>query len=169
MTPTNDNTTREYHVKSDKKEARRQRVMGSRSYRLMSRFTQWMDKYYIDPILGLVPGGWGDTISAVMLLPFLWFSIFIVRSLPLTLAIVYNALKDMVMGVIPFFVGDILDAFNHSYVHNMALIRGFIDDDKAIVREVNRKSWFFAAAIFVFLLAIVALIRLTVYLIGLIF
>lgn len=152
-----------------RKEARRQRVMGSRSYRLMSKLTQMMDRYYIDPILGLVPGGWGDTISAILVVPFIWFSLFVVKSIPLTLAVVYNALKDIVMGLIPFFVGDILDAFSHSYVRNMELIQGFIDDDRTVVREVNRKAWFFAGAILLCIAVIVMLIKLTVYLISYLF
>ncbi|MBM6992364.1 MAG: DUF4112 domain-containing protein [Prevotella sp.] len=155
--------------RSLKKEARRLRVMNTRSYRLMSKLTQLMDKYYVDPILGLMPGGWGDTISAVMIVPFVWFSLFVVKSVPLTLAVIYNALKDIVMGLIPFFVGDILDVFSHSYVRNMALIQGFIDDDRSVVREVNRKSWFFAGAILLCIAIIVLLIKLTVVLISSLF
>lgn len=154
-------------AEKDRKARRRQRVMNSRGYRAMTTLTRWMDRYYIDPIVGLIPGGWGDTLSAIMLVPFLWFSIVTVRSLPLTLAVVYNALRDMVVGLIPFFVGDVLDAFNHSYMRNMTLIQGFIDDDRTIVREVNRKAWFFAVAIALFIVAIVLLVRLTVYLFGL--
>lgn len=148
---------------------RRERVMSSRSYKIMARVARWMDRYYIDPLLGLVPGGWGDAISAFMVLPFIWFSMFVVRSLPLTLAVIYNALRDVVMGLIPFFVGDIIDAFNRSYVRNMRLVQGFIDDDREIVREVRRKSWYFAIAIIVFIAVIVLLVKLSVYLIGKLF
>lgn len=150
---------------SEKKALRRQRVMNSRSYKILSEMTKWMDRYYIDPILGLVPGGWGDTLSAILLLPFVWFSLFVVRSVPLTLAVVYNTLKDIAMGLIPFFVGDLLDVFNHSYMRNMTLIQGFIDDDKAVVREVNRKTWFFALAIVLCIAVIVLLIWLTIFLV----
>lgn len=153
----------------NKKSARRERVMNSRSYKIMSALTKWMDRYYIDPVLGLIPGGWGDTISAIMLVPFVWFSACVVRSLPLTLAVVYNALRDMAVGLIPFFVGDILDVFNHSYLRNMKLIQGFIDGEQAVVRDVNRKSWFFAAAIVLCIAAIVLLVKLTIYLLGLLF
>ncbi len=155
--------------KTTRKQARRERVMASRSYRLMSKLTELMDKYYVDPILGLVPGGWGDTVSALMVVPFIGFSLFVVKSVPLTLAVVYNALKDIVMGLIPFFVGDILDVFSHSYVRNMELIQGFIDDDRKVVHEVNRKSWFFAGAILLCIVVIVLLVKLTIYLISSIF
>lgn len=145
------------------------RVMKSHPYRAMSHLAKWMDRYYIDPILGLIPGGWGDTFSALMTLPFLWLSIATVKSVPLTLAIIYNILADMVMGLIPFFVGNILDIFSHSYARNMALVQGFINNDRKIVNEVNRKAWFFAIAIIICILAIVLLIKLAAYLLSLIF
>lgn len=149
-------------VISEKKELRRQRVMDTRSYKILTKVAQWMDRYYIDPILGLVPGGWGDTISMLMIVPFIWFSLFVVRSIPLTLAVVYYALKDVVLGLIPFFLGDFLDIFNRSYRRNMQLIQGFIDGDKTITRNVNSKVWFFAGAILLCIVVIVLLVKLTV-------
>jgi hypothetical protein len=121
---------------------------------------------YIDPILGLVPGGWGDIASAVMLLPFVWFSLFVVKSLPLTLAVIYNTLRDVVLGLIPFFVGDIIDIFHHSYIRNMKLIQGFVDNDRAIIHEVNRKAFVFAGAILLCIVIIVLLIKFTLTLLS---
>ncbi|MGI6243410.1 MAG: DUF4112 domain-containing protein [Prevotella sp.] len=161
-----DNTGVSSHVQSNKKEIRRQRVMNTRSYKMISKATQWMDRYYIDPILGLVPGGWGDLVSAVMLLPFVWFSAFVVKSLPLTLAVIYNTLRDVVLGLIPFFVGDIIDVFHHSYIRNMRLIQGFVDNDRDVVHAVNRKAFAFAGAILLCIVIIVLLIKLTVSLLG---
>jgi hypothetical protein len=155
--------------KTLRRQARRQRVMGTPSYKVMSKITEWMDKYYIDPILGLVPGGWGDTVSAVMTLPFLWFSLFVVKSVPLSLAVLYNVTKDIAIGLIPFFLGDLFDIFSHSYMRNMRLIQGFIDDDRAVVHEVNRKAWFFAGAILAFIAIIVLLIKLTIHLVSMLF
>lgn len=148
---------------------KRQRALESRSYKLLSRLAQLMDRYYIDPILGIVPGGWGDTVSAILLVPFIWFSLFVVKSVPLTLAVIYNALKDVIMGLIPFFVGDILDVFSRSYKKNMNLIQGFLDNDKQVIQEVNRKTWFFAGAILLCIAIIVLLVKLTVYLFSLLF
>ncbi len=144
-------------------------IKGTRSYRALAKLSDWMDRYYIDPILGIIPGGWGDTLSAVMMLPFIGFSLLVVRSMPLTLAIVYNVLKDVIVGLIPFFVGDILDVFSHSYTRNMRLIRGFVEKDKAIVHEVNRKAWGFAAAIVLCIVIIVLLVKLTIMLFSMLF
>ena len=144
-------------------------IKRTRAYKALSTLSNWMDRYYIDHILGIIPGGWGDTVSAVMMLPFIGFSLLVVRSVPLTLAIVYNVLKDIVIGLIPFFVGDILDVFSHSYTRNMRLISGFVEKDKTIIREVNRKAWAFAVAIVLCIVAIVLLVRLTVMLFSMLF
>lgn len=36
--------------------------------------------------------------------------------------------------------GDIIDVFNHSYVVNLRLITGYVNDDKAIIHEVQQKG-----------------------------
>ena len=102
-------------------------------------------------------------------LPFVWFSLCVVKSVPLTLAVIYNAMLDAVKGLLPFFVGDVLDVFNHSYARDMRLVQGFVYDDQDVVREVRRKAWFFAAAIALLIVLIVLLVRLAVYLFGLLF
>nr|MBP7857400.1 DUF4112 domain-containing protein [Prevotella sp.] len=90
--------------------------------------------------------------------PFVWFSLTVVRSVPLSLAIVYNVLKDVALGLIPFFVGDLLDVFSKPYARNMRLIEGFIEGDEQITKEVNRKAWTFAAAIVGCIALIIAMV-----------
>ena len=46
------------------KDAKRQMIEMSSSYRLVQGIAKWMDKYFLDPILGFVPGV-GDFISTV--------------------------------------------------------------------------------------------------------
>lgn len=130
----------------------------SKWYKGLARVAQWMDRYYIDPLLGVVPGGWGDMVSALLAVPFVWFSLTVVRSVPLSLAIVYNVLKDVALGLIPFFVGDLLDVFSKPYARNMRLIEGFIEGDEQITKEVNRKAWTFAAAIVGCIALIIAMV-----------
>ena len=74
------------------------------------------------------------------------------RSIPLTLAVICNVLKDALLGSIPFFIGDIIDVFNRSYVANLRLITGYVNDDKAVIHEVNRKATW--SAIFIIILCV---------------
>ena len=64
----------------------------------------------------------------------------IIRSTPLTLAILNNALRDVLLGMIPFFVGDIIDIFHRANVQNMEMIQGFVDGNEVIIRQVNRRA-----------------------------
>lgn len=130
------------------KEAKRQKMMALSSYRLMSGTAKYMDKYFLDPILGFIlPGGIGDALSSILSLPFIYYSLVVVKSIPLTLAVIYNSLVDVLIGSIPFYIGDVLDIFKRSYQKNLKLITGFIEDDKDIIREVNKKAFWTALLI----------------------
>ena len=122
-----------------KKEAIRKKVESSRTFRLTKNITRWMDKYYLDPIIGLFLPAYGDALTALLNLPFLYISMFKVKSVALTFAIIYNTLFDILVGLIPA-LGDLLDIFNKSYTENSILLSGFIEDDKKIVSEINRKA-----------------------------
>ena len=87
-----------------------------KSYKLIQAIATIMDRYYVDPLLGLVPTV-GDAVTSLLTLPYLYFSVFKLRSIPLTLALLCNMLIDFAMGVIPFWIGDILDFFNHSKIN----------------------------------------------------
>ena len=131
------------------------------SYRLVQGIAKWMDKYFLDPILGFVPGV-GDFISTVFVLPFIYVSAVKVRSLPLTLAVVFNVLKDAAIGLIPFWIGNIADFFNRSYLQNFRLIVGYVEDDRDVINEVNRKAVWTAILIVIFCVIIYLLVRLVV-------
>lgn len=134
------------------KEAKREALMTTTSYRIMDTTAKYMDKYFLDPIIGLIPGGIGDVLSSFLALPFVYFALVQVKSIPLTLAVICNVLKDALLGSIPFFIGDIIDVFNRSYVANLRLITGYVNDDKAVIHEVNRKAiW---SAIFIVILCV---------------
>jgi hypothetical protein len=67
-------------------------------------------------------------------------AIFQVRSLPLTLALLCNVLLDVAMGLIPFWIGDVLDFFHKSYTKNSELIVGFVEGDEAMIKRVNKRA-----------------------------
>jgi len=134
------------------KEAKRDALMSTTSYRIMDKTAKYMDKYFLDPIIGLIPGGVGDVLSSFLAIPFIYFALVQVKSIPLTLAVICNVLKDALLGSIPFFIGDIIDVFNRSYVANLRLITGYVNDDKAVIHEVNRKATW--SAIFIVILCV---------------
>ena len=82
--------------------------------------------------------------------------------MPLTLAILNNTLRDMLLGMIPFFVGDIIDVFHRANTKNMAMIQGFVAVDEAIIREVNKKARQSAVVLILLLLLIALMIWLLI-------
>ena len=131
-----------------RKEERRMDIELSTSYQMTETIARWMDKYFLDPLIGLIPG-LGDALSSLLVFPFIYVAAVKVRSLPLTLAVIFNVLRDMAIGLIPFWVGNILDFFNRAYLQNCRLIVGFVEDDREIIREVNRKAFWMGVGIVV--------------------
>ena len=104
-------------------EKNKEKLFSHPVYRMMTRMARAMDNYYVDPLLGfVVPSGIGDTLTALISLPYVWFSLFVVKSVPLTIAVINNILRDTLIGMIPFFVGDVWDIFYRSYGKNLKLI-----------------------------------------------
>lgn len=143
--------------KATKVERRRQRLMNNKAYQMMEGLTRYMDRYYLDALIGVIPG-WGDTIALLSAVPFVYFSARIIKSVPLTLAILNNALRDVLMGMIPFFLGDIIDIFHRSNIQNMQMIRGFVDGDEVMIRQVNQRAFQSAIVLAVLLLLIALMI-----------
>lgn len=143
--------------KEEKRQLRRQRLMESKAYQTMAVLTRYMDRFYLDALIGLIPG-WGDAIALLCVVPFVYFSMRIIKSVPLTLAILNNALRDVLLGMIPFFFGDIIDIFHRSNVQNLAMIQGFVDGDEAVIRKVNRRALQSAIAFVAMILLIILMI-----------
>lgn len=133
---------------------RKKRLAESRLYLCMQKISTYLDRYYLDAITGLVPGGIGDAATALFSLIHVYFALFRLRSVPLTLAILNNTLRDVLLGLIPFYVGDVLDFFHRANSRNMALIDGFLNDDQAIIHKINRKALQSLAMVIAFVLAI---------------
>ena len=142
-------------TKDEKRQLQRQRLMDNRAYQTMQGLTRYMDRYYLDALIGVIPG-WGDAIALASALPFVYFSARVIRSVPLTLAVLNNALRDVLMGMIPFFVGDIIDFFHRANIQNMQMIQGFVDGDETMIRQVNQRA-FQSAIILTILLLLIAL------------
>ena len=69
-----------------------------------------------------------------------------------------NALRDVLMGMIPFFVGDVIDFFHRANIQNMQMIQGFVDGDETIIKQVNQRAWQSAIVLIVLLLLIALMI-----------
>ena len=132
------------------KEIRKEALRNSKLYHHIKKVTQLADGYYLDFVIGLIPGGFGDILGGLFSLSHVYFGLFKLRSIPLTLALLNNMLRDVFLGMLPFYVGDAIDFFYKSNKKNMALIDGFLNDDKEIIHQVNKKA--IQAAIVFFLL-----------------
>ena len=98
-----------------------------------------MDRCLLDPLIGLVLPGFGDALTSVFAVPYLYLSIVKLKSIPLTLAIVCNILLDVLIGIIPY-IGVVGDVFKRAFTRNAALIKGYVEGDKAIMQEIDRKA-----------------------------
>lgn len=143
--------------KDEKRELQRKRLMDNKAYQTMDGLTRYMDRYHLDALIGIIPG-WGDAIALLCVVPFVYFSWRVVKSVPLTLAVLNNALRDVLMGMIPFFIGDVIDFFHRANIQNMKMIQGFVDGNEAIIRQVNQRAWQSAIFLIVLLLLIALMI-----------
>lgn len=121
------------------RQQRKRELESSILYKITKGLAFVMDRCLLDPLMGIMPGI-GDTLTSLTSIPALLMAAFKVRSLPLTLAILYNALMDTLIGMIPLWIGDILDFFYRSNMKNYELIQGFIDDDREVIDEVNGRA-----------------------------
>ena len=103
-------------MNEEKRLQRRQRLMDNKAYQTMEGLTRYMDRYYLDVLLGMIP----------------------------------------------FFVGDIIDIFHRANTQNMQMIQGFVNGDEAIIKQVNQRAWQSAIVLFVLLLLIALMIWLLI-------
>ena len=151
-----------------KEEVRRQRrekeirnLKASKAYKFISTVTTLADKYFLDALLGLVPSV-GDLVSSIFGLPFIYITLFKVKSIPLTLAVIYNYLVDILLGSIPFFIGDAIDFFSKAHVKNLDLITRYVEGDKKTIRQVRSKALLTAFLIIILSVIIYFVFRLLI-------
>ena len=142
-------------MKNEKRLLRRKRLMDNKAYQTMQGLSRYMDRYYLEALIGIIPG-WGDAIALICVVPFVYFSSMVIKSIPLTLAVINNALRDILLGMIPFFVGDVIDIFHRANVQNMQMIQGFVDGDETVIKQVNQRARQ-SAIVLVILLLLIAL------------
>ena len=114
-------------------------IRNSVSYKLVHAIALWMDRRLLDPLIGLVLPGFGDALPSVLAVPYLYLSIVKLKSIPLTLAIVCNILLDVLIGIIPY-IGVVGDVFKRAFTRNAAMIKGYVEGDRAIMQEIDRKA-----------------------------
>lgn len=114
-------------------------IRNSVSYKLVHAIALWMDRRLLDPLIGLVLPGFGDALTSVLAVPYLYLSIVKLKSIPLTLAIVCNILLDVLIGIIPY-IGVVGDVFKRAFTRNAAMIKGYMEGDRAIMQEIDRKA-----------------------------
>lgn len=126
--------------RQNKKAEKRRQLENDFDYKMVKGISVAMDSYFLDPIIGFFIPGAGDILTSICAIPFIWVAAARVKSIPLTLAVIYNTLIDVALGLIPFYIGDIVDVFNRSYKKNYRLIVGYVEDDQEIISEVNSKA-----------------------------
>ena len=144
-----------------KKREKREKLEKDPTYNACTKICKWMDTFYLDPILSIIPGGVGDIISQTLTVPFIYVAATKIKSLPLTLAIIYNSLVDMLIGAIPI-LGDVWDIFHKSHKKNYKLLNGFIEEDANIKRQVNKD----ATKCGVWIVILLVLLCLVIWLVG---
>jgi hypothetical protein len=83
---------------------------------------RWMDRRYLDPILGLLLPGAGDTIGAVLGLLGVFAAVKL-RAHPLVIArMLLNLSVDALLGSIPL-LGPVIDLFYRANTRNLELLR----------------------------------------------
>ena len=142
-----------------KKEQRREELMNSWLFQTMNGIKRLFDDWYLDAIIGFIPTV-GDIITTLLSFPFIMFCVFKVRSVALTLAVLNNYMFDMIIGMIPFWIGNIADFFYKANRKNLDLIIGYIDDDEFIIEEVNRKAVWSAIILAVLIAIFILMVKL---------
>ncbi len=143
---------------------RKTEFKSSSDFRFLHGVYRVMDGWFLDPILGLIPGGIGDAITTVLTVPFIFTSVFRLRSVSLTLSLIYNTLLDYLLGVIPV-VGNIFDFFHKSYKRSYKQIVGYVEGDQEVIGEVQSN----ALKTCILITVLCVLIRLVAMLLGAIF
>jgi hypothetical protein len=139
-------------LRRQKKEKAREILEKEPSYRMVKGISKLFDKFFVDGIVGLAVPEIGDILTMTLALPFLYVTVFKIKSLSLTLAVIYNTLLDCLIGLVPY-IGDVLDFFHKAYSKNYTLIVGYVEDNEEIIKKVKRDAWKSAIGIIIFAVA----------------
>ena len=142
----------------------REEIKNKKEYAMLQTVAKYMDKYNLDGIIGLVPYV-GDYFSAVALIPFAYVTLFVIKSVPLTLAVINNCLRDILIGMIPFMIGNIIDFFHKSNLQSMNMIIAYVEGGKETVKAVSRSA-LLAVIIMVILITLIVLMAILLVKLG---
>ena len=93
-----------------------------RELAVIEQVAHWMDRRYLDPIVGLALPGVGDAMGAVLGLLTI-VSAFRLRAHPIVIArMLINLALDAVLGAIPL-LGAVIDFFYQAHIRNLKLIQ----------------------------------------------
>ena len=79
---------------------RQQAITHSRSYHLSKQLSLYLDDYYLDGVIGLIPIV-GQFVSQLFNVVFIYVALIKLRSIRLTLVVIFNGLVDIAIGLIP--------------------------------------------------------------------
>ena len=142
----------------------REEIKNRKEYAMLQTVAKYMDRYHIDGIIGLVPYV-GDYFSAVALIPFAYVTLFVVKSVPLTLAGLNNCLRDILIGMLPVMIGNSIAFFHKSNLQSMKKIIGYVEGDKETVKAV-RRSALLSVIIMVILITLIVLMAILLVKLG---
>lgn len=144
------------HFEQEEKEA--QNLAESASFNMVLAAKNY-DDFFLDPIIGFILPGIGDVISSLAILPALNVALFKLKSVKLSIAILYIAMLDMLCGIIPI-AGDIVDAFYKSNKKACRWIVGYIEEDPDTLSEINKSAFWGSIMLVIFGLLIYAIFSL---------
>ena len=147
-------------------EQRKAQLKEEKLYRRLAQLAKVMDRWGVDPAIGFLLPAFGDVLTALLALPFLYYSVVRLRSFPLTVALVYNVLLDLLIGLVPYGIGDFFDIFHRSYLKNLRLLTGYVEGNEAMMDEVQRKTGWTMVLLFVLAGLIILFMGLTYWLLS---
>lgn len=117
------------------------RETSSRKLHPLRRYAEWLDRYGLDPLLGLIPGA-GDAVGAVLAGWILVEAVRLGASRATLLRIAGNVALDAVLGAIPI-LGDIFDFAWKANLRNITLLERHLAEPA----QAHRADRFFIACV----------------------
>lgn len=115
------------------RELRREKIERNSLYRVMIGGAVGFD--VLDAVMGFFEEV-GDLLSGLFGLAYVYLSLFVVKSLRLTMAVLCVSLVDLLLGMIPV-AGTVVDIFFCGNYINRMMIKGFVEGDGKARRRVN--------------------------------
>ncbi len=98
------------------------RDAAERELELLEQLTRWMDRRYVDPVLGFLVPGAGDVLGSVLGVLGVVVA-FRLRVHPVVIArMLLNLALDSLLGMVPL-LGDVADIFYRAHSKNLVLIQ----------------------------------------------